>query len=174
MSVCERVCTGFVPGILVGEIRGNNRTARSGRQIDNSDRASPPPGLSALYRSSLFFLSGSGGRAEHTPQPAPSPPPRPGPETRGLPLRPPPSVPNTPSAQARSSWLERAGVPRVAVTTEMGDRAPAAGEHPPPRENPDPSHQPRKRALRRADSRFRTRAGRPREVTRQGCAGPGI
>lgn len=58
---CERMCTGFVPGILVGEIRGNNRTAQRGRQIDNSDRAAPPPSLSALYRSSLFFLSGWGG-----------------------------------------------------------------------------------------------------------------
>lgn len=170
VSVCERVCTGFVPGILVGEIRGNNRTARRGRQIDNSDRAAPPPSLSALYRSSLFFLSGSGG-GRNTP---PSPPPHPGPEPRGLPLRLPPSVSNTPSVQARSSWLERAGVPRVGVTTEMGDGAAAAGEHLRPRENPDPSHQPCKRALRRADSRFRTRAGRPREVTPQGCAGPGI
>ena len=68
MRVCERVCTGFVPGILVGEIRGNNRTAGSGRQIDNV--------IGLLYHQAYLLVSQFpflsfclGGRAEHTPTP---------------------------------------------------------------------------------------------------------
>ena len=116
MSVCEPVSTGFVPGILVGEIRGNNRTAGSGRQIDNA--------IGLLYHQAYRLVSQFpfisfclGGRVEHTP----TPPPRwdlswgPPSQARSL------CIFNTPSAQARSSWLEGVGVPRVRVSIEVGD-----------------------------------------------------
>lgn len=68
--MCECACA-FVPGILVGEIRGNNRTAPSSRQIDNSDRTPPPHRPIALFITVPFsFLLGVG-RVEHTPSPSP-------------------------------------------------------------------------------------------------------
>lgn len=137
-----------------GEIRGNNRTAGSGRQIDNGDRAA------ATRPISLFLvplsLSGLGGRVE-----PPTPLPSRRPEPWGLPL----ATSNTPSARARSSQLEGAGDPRVLVPAQMKS-IPGWGAA--PTQHPALSHQLHKRALRGADSRFRARAGRPREVTRWG------